>query len=238
MHSGAVTGKYLMDAKDSVLFRCPHCGARVRVNEQLLGNEVTCANPDCGRPFFAEAPVAQPIMDTGEDADDGAPTFEVDRVTRNDEERVKVVHPSMWRRHPFRFLGLWALVVLGCVMLVAGILMGATWLNLGSVTLGVAGLVIAAAAGLTLLVWWVKIYYTMLIISTRRSIFRQGIISRATTEVQHDDVRNLQMDQNTFERIMGVGDISISSAGQEGLEIQANDIPHPEEVVSLLRQLQ
>jgi hypothetical protein len=233
-------GDLLMNTKESVLFRCPHCGARVRVSEHMLGEEIECANPDCGRPFRVEAPLAQAIMDDA--GDDGpGPTYEVgdaDRIVPNPEKELKIVHPSMWRRHPFQFLGLWALVAIGGITMFAGVVMGATWLGLASLTVGVIGLVIALAAGAVLAVWWLKVHFTMLIVSNKRTVFRHGIISRATSEVQHDDVRNLQLDQNAFERIMAVGDIAISSSGQDEMEIVARDIPHPDEVVALIRQMQ
>ncbi|MDQ3333471.1 MAG: PH domain-containing protein, partial [Planctomycetota bacterium] len=88
------------------------------------------------------------------------------------------------------------------------------------------------------LVWWAQTRFTMLTITSRRSTLRRGLIARETSEVQHRDVRNLQINQTTLERLLGVGDIAISSAGQDGLEIHVEGIPHPEKVAAVVRDMQ
>ena len=103
---------------------------------------------------------------------------------------------------------------------------------------GILGLMFLFGSGAMLLAWWVSARFTMLIITNKRTTYRVGILSRDVSEIRHQDVRNLQVDQNAFQRITAVGDIGISSAGQEDIEIQAKNIPHPNRIADIIRQLQ
>jgi uncharacterized membrane protein YdbT with pleckstrin-like domain len=96
-----------------------------------------------------------------------------------------------------------------------------------------------ASLGLALLgFWWLEVISATLTVTTKRTIHRTGILSRQTSEVRHNDVRNLQLDQSALERLFGVGDIAISSAGQANLEIVADAIPHPERIIETIRERQ
>ena len=66
-------------------------------------------------------------------------------------------------------------------------------------------------------------------------IFTRGVINRRTSEVQHDDIRNIQVQQNLVERLVGAGTIAISSAGQDDMEIVARGIAHPQRVIETIR---
>jgi uncharacterized membrane protein YdbT with pleckstrin-like domain len=75
-------------------------------------------------------------------------------------------------------------------------------------------------------------------VENKPTTFQEGIISRETSEVQHDDVRNLQIDQNILERLLGIGDIAISSSGQDDMEIQVKGIPSPDRLAKVIRKNQ
>lgn len=221
---------------NTVEFRCPHCKSTVNVNEHLLGSVVDCPNPDCGQSFLAEPPRGQPVM-KGESERRDEPDDAKHQVT-TDEEVLKQVHPSMWRRHPFRFVGLWLLLLVGAVCLVGAYVLGRSWFGLEAGMLGTVGLVFVGVGGVLLLVWWLSVKFITLTVTNKRTIYRQGIVSRDINEIRHNDVRNLQVEQGAFERIMSIGDIGISSAGQEDIEIEAHDIPHPDKIADLVRELQ
>ena len=89
-----------------------------------------------------------------------------------------------------------------------------------------------------LLVWWLEVLATTLTVTDSRTILRKGLFSRATSEVEQDDIRNIQMDQSFLERLLRVGDIGISSSGQDDLEVIARAIPHPNTVVQTIRDNQ
>ena len=86
------------------------------------------------------------------------------------------------------------------------------------------------------LVWWLRCKGTQLTITTDRTRLRKGILSKSITEVWHQDVRNVQLNQTFFQRLLGVGSLGISSAGQAGLEISVSGIPDPDQVKNLIDQ--
>ena len=101
----------------------------------------------------------------------------------------------------------------------------------------IVGVVLIAFAGLGLLIlipWWLRCLGTTLIITDKRTTLRTGILSKHLNEVYHDDVRNIQMSQNVFQRIMNVGTLGISSAGQSGVEIEVSGIKNPNETKKLI----
>ena len=87
---------------------------------------------------------------------------------------------------------------------------------------------------IVLLIWWLRTLGTTLTVTNKRSVFRKGLLSKRTTEVRHQDVRNIQITQSFFQRIFGVGTIGISSAGQAGIEIEAHGMPNPEKVKQII----
>ena len=91
----------------------------------------------------------------------------------------------------------------------------------------VVGLFIFAA-------WYIKCKGTTLTITNDRTTCRRGILSKSITEVWHQDIRNVQLDQTFLQRILDVGTIGISSAGQADLEIQVTGIPQPERVKEII----
>jgi len=82
--------------------------------------------------------------------------------------------------------------------------------------------------------WWFKCKGTTLTVTNHRTRLRKGILSKSITEVWHQDVRNVQLNQSFFQRILGVGTIGISSAGQSEIEIKVAGIPDPERVKELI----
>ena len=86
------------------------------------------------------------------------------------------------------------------------------------------------------LIWWMRCKGTQLTVTNERTTLRRGILSKSITEVWHQDVRNVQLDQTFFQRLLGVGSLGISSSGQAGLEISVSGIPDPERVKDLIDQ--
>ena len=87
-----------------------------------------------------------------------------------------------------------------------------------------------------LFVWWLQCRATSLVVTQDRTILRKGLLSKSTTEVWHSDVRNVQISQGLLQRMLGVGTIGISSAGQSGVEILAVGMPDPGAVRRLIDQ--
>lgn len=217
------------ESTGSLRYRCPICDDIVSVAESLTGDKVEC--PACGRFFLAEIPRAAPLLDsTSGKASDPDVTRSAD-----DESVVEVIHPAVFRRHLFGFLL--------CLLLVAGGTVG-IWFGLPLIA-SPEGLGILAGSGLAILVglifivkWIIVSRSTKLTLTTERLLYRHGILHHQTSEVRYTDVRNITLDLSLRERLLGYGDLSVSSAGQDDMEIVIHDIPNPERVVEKIRRAQ
>ena len=87
---------------------------------------------------------------------------------------------------------------------------------------------------LFLLVWWIKSKNTTLIVTDKRTILRQGLLSRYTNEVMHTHIRNIQIQQNMIERLFNIGTIKIASAGTGDIEISVSGIPAPNRIKAVI----
>lgn len=83
-------------------------------------------------------------------------------------------------------------------------------------------------------IWWLKCKGTTLTVTSDRVRLRKGILSKSITEVWHQDIRNVQLNQTFFQRIFGVGTLGISSAGQNEIEIAVSGMPDPDRVKALI----
>lgn len=219
----------------TLTYRCPHCNASHEIEEALIGERIDCRK--CGRPFEASMPIARPVEAGDQTA--STPNYQVKAGEGEVEDQILQLHPSMLRSHPFRFLGLCLLVLAGIAALFFGLVGGVALPgNAPPLVLLVSGAILAGVAGIYLVSWWLEAKYTTLTVTNRRTELRRGLISRNTSEVRHEDVRNLQVHQTTVERLLGVGDIAISSAGQDDLEIHVHGITNPEKIASIIRDMQ
>jgi uncharacterized membrane protein YdbT with pleckstrin-like domain len=85
-----------------------------------------------------------------------------------------------------------------------------------------------------LIAWWLTCKSTELTVTDERVSLRKGILSKQLNEVKLDHVRNVQLRQGVLQRMLGVGWIGISSAGQGGLEIEVDGIPAPDRVKAII----
>ncbi len=225
---------------DSLTYRCPYCGTLVDVTEGVMGDMIVCPNQDCRKPFRADIPSAMPARETPQSAK--TPHARVDQPA-SDEEVIRRVHPAMFRSHPLRYVLLCLFFVAGLAGLEVSLLEG-KGLVLGngqmvdrSMVVTVSA-ILAGSAALLFAGWWIGVLTTTLTVTSERTRLRRGIIARHTTEVRHCDVRNLQVEQNILQRLWGVGDVAISSSGQDNLEIVVHAVPKPQEIASIVRDRQ
>ncbi len=220
--------------------QCPYCGNDVETTIDHTAETIVC--PQCDKPFEMAIPVAN-VKSVREvaDSDDSHQLAE-----EREERTIFVVHPVVFRARPIRTIigltiliasvyGLWVALADGwndsAALLTTDKISEINWL----LWLSVAGLVVVVV---TIAYWFVLSAFTTLTITDSRSIFQKGLFSRDTSEVQHDDVRNIQLEQSIFQRLMRTGQISISSSGQDGLEIVASRISNPATIVDTVRKYQ
>jgi len=197
--------------------KCDNCDRPIQAPDDAAGKKVKC--PHCGDinlfPGGGEARAAAGLAGpSGAKAATGNET----------EKSVLKVRPAMFRARPTTFLGL----AVGLVASVAGGIYLLTSMNsevFGWACLGLAGVILGVFG-----VWRIKNLGSSLEVTNKRTIERVGLFSRFTSEILHDDVRNVQITQSFLQRVLGVGQIGISSAAQDGLEISVKDIRNPDRI--------
>ena len=95
-------------------------------------------------------------------------------------------------------------------------------------------LVVVGIGAIMLLVWWIQCLGTTLTVTNEQTTLRKGILSKHTNDVFHSNVRNIQVRQSFVQRVLGVGWVGISSAGQSGLEIEVNGLRDPERIKEII----
>ena len=116
-------------------------------------------------------------------------------------------HPAMFRAHPFWFILF--------VLLIAAFGIGL----------------------LILLYWYVKTRATALTVSDHELLYEQGILSKERLAVSLRHVRSVQVNQSFINRILGVGEIEIKTAGDEP-EFTVTDLPDPHQVREAISRAQ
>ena len=214
-------------------FKCPHCGGRQEVALERLNGPVVCGL--CGLPFTAEVPAGRLMTQHDGQWRTVSSTGRGGRFEEA-EQTVEVFRPAALRQHPVQSL---LLLLIGLAMLV-GAVMSQTMVEdraVGFVLLIVA-LIVAWVCGVILLVRVALTRFESLTVTTQRSIWARGILNRRSSEVQHDDIRNIQVAQSFVEQVVKVGTVAISSAGQDDMEITVAGISKPQAVVELVRAYQ
>lgn len=204
-----------------ITIHCDNCERELQLEDHEAGTKVAC--PHCGdinRVPEATSDAAPARTDkaaaAGLPPDDGP------------ETTVRTLRPCMVRARPFSFTGVALVMIAGLV----GVVMGLT--GEGRTWLAILGGVVALAGFGVLFVWWLKTMSAALVVTNKRTIQKKGILARSTSEVVHDNIRNIQIDQTFWQRVWGVGSIGISSSGQDGIEIQLNDLKGPKEIRKII----
>ncbi len=193
----------------------------MEVPEDLAGRKVEC--PSCGDVNLVPVRIAEPPVRPVAKAPGPAPGPEAEP-----ERLVLKVRPAMLRSRPP-----WAALVLLLLILGVGGVIYAGFIRPRNDLLAVS--VIAALIGAAvLLVWKVLSLTASLEVTNKRSIATRGLLSRATSEVLHEDIRNVQITQSFWQRVWRVGRIGISSAGQEEVEIIVDNVPSPDRIRRLI----
>ncbi len=200
---------------------CDKCERAFTVEDDTAGGKVAC--PLCGdinRVPAEDVPAGR--------SEAPPPRRESPASAGGPEHELAVVRPAMVRAHPFRFLVIFALIVGGTAAAIWGWRTATTW----AAWLGLFPLL---GGVIWLLGWWLATtLWIKVTITNKRTVRHEGIIRRHSTEVLHDHVRSVDIDQNFVQRIFRVGYIGIDSAGQDGIEIEIRDIPGPYEIKRLI----
>ena len=143
------------------------------------------------------------------------------------EQVLYEAHPSMFRNHPVYF-------ILTCLLCISGFLLPFLPFDASWSTWAIEVLVPLLIGLAIFFYWWLQIKGTTLTVTTERTSCRRGILSKAITEVWHQDIRNVQLNQTFLQRVLDVGTIGISSAGQNEVEVNVSGVPNPDKIKQLI----
>ena len=116
-------------------------------------------------------------------------------------------HPAMFRAHPFWFIG--------CIVLIPAFGLGI----------------------LILLYWYIKTRATTITITDNEIMYEKGILSKDRISVSLRHIRAVQVNQGFIDRILGVGTVQISTAGDEP-EFTVTEMPDPLEIRDAISKAQ
>lgn len=120
---------------------------------------------------------------------------------------VYEAHPAMFRAHPFWFIG--------CVILIPALGIGI----------------------LLLLYWYIHTRQTALTVTENELLYEKGILSKDRTSVSLKHIRAVHVTQGFLNRILGVGTIQVSTAGDQP-EFTVADMPDPGEIREAISRAQ
>jgi uncharacterized membrane protein YdbT with pleckstrin-like domain len=147
-----------------------------------------------------------------------------------DEDVALDIHP-----HWVFFTESIALLLLGIVMGIAAIVIGATGNDPSAAAkgLGWVALVVIVAGVLWTIVRYMKWVTTNFVVTSHRILHRHGVFAKAGVEIPIDRVMNVNFAQSVGERLLGAGNLLIESGGEDGQQT-FTDIRKPQSVQKLI----
>ncbi|GAA3244907.1 PH domain-containing protein [Pseudonocardia petroleophila] len=122
------------------------------------------------------------------------------------------------------------LVVAVCVF-VAALVREQTWAPVAWIALAVVGVGLAVWLTLVPVIRWRTTHF---VVTTRRVLVREGVLSRTGIDIPMSRINSVQFRHTALERVLGCGTLVIESASDEPLEF--TDVPQVEKVHALLYQ--
>jgi uncharacterized membrane protein YdbT with pleckstrin-like domain len=114
--------------------------------------------------------------------------------------------------------------------------------NAGSGTLKDIGVYLIVGLTIAWCVWlglkYMQWRMTYFVVTSRRVIYRTGVISKRGVEIPLERINNINFHQRLIDRMIGAGDLDIESAGRDG-QSHFDDVWHPDGVQQeLYRQME
>lgn len=228
-----------------IVYTCANCRKELEIDDALGGSRVRC--PHCRNVEFAPAAGAAPArsdkVPAAKPRTAAAPavtpmTMADDRAAAlglppdsGPEAVVVRVHPVMFRARPAQMAGV-LLVLVGGIGLAAY-----AWLAPGMSSdrwVGYPGIGLAVIGFAGCLWWKFQSLGTTLIITNKRTTLRQGFFSKATKELLHDQVQDVQITQTFSERMLKIGTLGLDGGGTDQVEMVVPDLPNPERLRQII----
>ncbi len=207
-------------------FKCPNCGNILEIDEAHHGKKTTC--PACGKSILipdqpAQAPVPRVKGGTG------IPV----QVSGMSSDLLPGEEKDIFRKRPTWRAYFWRLV-LAVLFPVAGIAF-ALFVT-ASETVKWGGAVVGLGLGLILfLVVAVKRYSILYRLTTQRLFVYRGLISRKVEELELFRVRDIDVIQGFWERILGYGRMNVFSTDSTTPKFEIHGLADPLKVKDMIR---
>jgi uncharacterized membrane protein YdbT with pleckstrin-like domain len=143
---------------------------------------------------------------------------------RHNERELYQGRPSWRALISFYLLGIGVAIA---VVVVLGILAG---------SLGLASVIGAVIAGLTLVIGYLRRIATKYLITTQRLRISRGIVRKNVQETRLERVQNVNYQQGVLDRLLGVGNVEFDTAGTDDAEFRFEWVNGPEDVVRAVDQ--
>ena len=201
-----------------MIINCPSCGAGYECDHQYIGKKLACSS--CNKEFEVKNTNLVPCPDCFVPISKRAATCPHCGACLRDISAKDIVQSGnslasekdILFCHPSAMNYLWAIVF------------------------GV--LTIPALFGILILLYiWIEIHYTSYKITNQRVIVNRGWIGKVQNEIWIKDMRGAVLAQGIWQRIIGVGNISIGTAATAGTEICMVGIGNPQKVVDTINSL-
>jgi membrane protein YdbS with pleckstrin-like domain len=144
-----------------------------------------------------------------------------DNLVQDGETVALDLRPHWWYFSRNIFTGIPLAIIL---ILVLGHL-NSTWQRSIGWIVGFVAIAWAVWLGLKYLEWRM----TYFVVTSRRVIYRSGVISKRGVEIPLERINNINFHQRLIDRIIGAGDLDIESAGKDG-QSHFDFIRHPDGV--------
>jgi len=141
-------------------------------------------------------------------------------------------HPSLVRTKPFGTI--LAILMVVCGLALAALLGSAPLAVLGGLPGGILGLALFGVGFLLLVSWFIATKADHLIIKEDEIVWTHGLLSKQYTEISMGSVRTVRIAQSLFQRIMGAGDLTVYTAGDDP-EVTLRGLPEPHRIRDLIK---
>ncbi|MGI9003442.1 MAG: PH domain-containing protein [Pseudonocardia sp.] len=142
------------------------------------------------------------------------------------EQVVMHEHPH-WKMLVLPVLAL--LLVVGAGSFLAALVSDQAWAQWAWLALAVVGVVLVCWLTVVPVVRWRTTHF---VVTTRRVLVREGVLSRQGIDLPMSRINSVQFRHTILERILGCGTLIIESASDEPLEF--DDVPGVERVHAML----
>lgn len=96
---------------------------------------------------------------------------------------------------------------------------------------GLAILIVGVAIGMLVYLRYSAVGY---VVTSEELYVKRGLVSREVTTVRLERIQDTGFTQSTLERVLGYGDVTVSTAGSGGVELRFEDVDDPAEVNNLI----